>query len=78
MRYLFCERNNALFLKSIINGEWKDIKAEKVGFNKYNLSTSSKDGLIACNVSKRDVLEIQSLLKSMSIYGLYKGNTKLL
>lgn len=78
MRYLFCERNNALFLKSIINGEWKDIKAEKVGFNKYNLSTSSKDGLIACYVSKRDVLEIQALLKSMSIYGLYEGEFKLL
>ena len=73
MKYVFCERFNALFLKYILDGEWKDIKAEKVGFNKYNLSTSSKDGLIACYVSKRDVLEIQALLKSMSIYGLYKG-----
>ena len=78
MKYVFCERFNALFLKYILDGEWENIKAEKVGLNKYNLSTSSKDGLIACYVSKRDVLEIQALLKSMSIYGLYKGELELL
>ena len=78
MKYSFCKRFNALFLKSIINGEWKDIKAKKVGFNRYNLSTSNKEGLIACNASKRDVLELQELIISMSVYGLYEGGLKLI